>query len=65
MGRKSAPINIVVHRPDSDKGERALARRAAEIHADAVEHMIQRMDCPTEQKKQLLDAIIKDASVRG
>lgn len=58
--RKPAPINIIVHYPTTEEGWRELRRRVAEVHADAVLTYIQKLNCPTWQKIELLDAIIED-----
>ncbi len=62
--RKHVPVNILVHHPSTDTGREELARRVAQIHADAVTARIQHLNCPAEQKMQLLDAIIADARTR-
>ena len=62
MGRKRTPIHVIVHRPRTKEGQRELAKRVAEIHADAAARRIQALNCPEAQKKQLWDAIIKSVS---
>ena len=62
IARKSAPINVIVHYPKTIKGQRELAERVAGVHADMVNHHIKKLNCPSEQKVQLLDAVIKSAS---
>lgn len=59
MGRKSAPIKIVMHYPEDEPGRKDLSRRVAAVHADAVNRQLQRLTCPTPQKLQLLTAIVK------
>ena len=63
MSRKSVPIHMIVYQPKTERGKHKLAQRAAELHAETAEHMIQKLDCPIEQKKQLLDAVIKEAKM--
>ena len=36
MGRSYAPIQLVLHRPTTEEGKRTLAKKVAEIHADAL-----------------------------
>lgn len=60
--RKSAQINIVVHYPKTEKGKQELAERVADVHADMVTRQIQKLNCPSEQKIELLDAVIATAS---
>ena len=61
MSRKSPEINVIVHYPQTEEGRRELARRVAGVHADMVSQYIQKLDCPTEQKEKLLDAVIETA----
>lgn len=60
IGRKSAPINVIMHYPETEEGKQELARRVASVHADFTIQYIQNLKCPTEQKIQLLDAVIND-----
>lgn len=62
MGSRGTPIHVIVHQPETAEGQHELARHVAEIHADAVGHKIQELNCPAEQKKQLWDAIMKSVS---
>ena len=58
MGRKSAPIQVIVHYPKTEEGKQELARRVADVHADFVISTINRLNCPTSQKLELLQAVI-------
>ena len=58
IARKCAPINIVVHYPKTEEGKRELERRVAEVHADMVTQYLNKLNCPSQQKLQLLDAVI-------
>ena len=62
IAKKSAPINVIVHYPKSIEGQRELAERVAGVHADMVNQHIKKLNCPSEQKVQLLDAVIQAAS---
>ena len=64
IARKSAPINVIVHYPKTEEGKRELAERVAGVHADMVNQHIKKLNCPSEQKVQLLDAVIKSASIK-
>ena len=55
---KSAPIHMIVHFPQSEEGKKLLARRMAEVHADWTIDRIKKMNCSSEQKKQLLTALL-------
>jgi len=63
IARKSAPINVIVHYPKTEEGKRELAERVASVHASLVNQHIKKLNCPSEQKIQLLDAVIKSTSI--
>ena len=63
IARKSAPINVIVHYPKTEEGKRELAERVAGVHADMVNQHIKKLNCPSEQKVQLLDAVIKSTAI--
>ena len=63
IARKSAPINVIVHYPKTEEGKRELAERVAGVHADMVNQHIKKLNCPSEQKVQLRDAVIKSTSI--
>jgi hypothetical protein len=65
IARKSAPIHVIVYYPKTEAGQRELANRVAGIHADIVNHRLQDLNCSSEQKIQLLDAIIKTAKEKA
>ena len=52
----SAPINVIVYYPKTEQGKRELAERVAGIHADMVNQYIEKLNCPSDQKVELLDA---------
>ena len=61
IARNSAPIHVIVHYPKTEEGRHELAVRAAGVHADMVGQYINRLNCPSEQKIQLIDEIIHSA----
>ena len=63
IARKSAPINVIVHYPKTEEGKRELAERVAGVHANMVNQHIKKLNCPSDQKVQLLDAVIKSTSI--
>ena len=63
IARKSAPVNVIVHYPKTEEGKRELAERVANVHASLVNQHIKKLNCPSEQKVQLLDAVIKSTSI--
>ena len=56
--RKSAPIKVVVHYPKTKEGWDELGKRVATAHANYVIEKIDRLNCPTWQKLELLQAVI-------
>lgn len=65
ISRKSAPINVIVHYPKTEEGQRELSQRVASVHADLVNRYIQNLNCPSRQKEELLDAVIKTAKKKA
>ena len=63
IARKSASINVIVHYPKTEEGKHELAERVASVHADMVNQHIKKLNCPSDQKVQLLDAVIKSTSI--
>lgn len=59
--RRMAPINVIMHFPSTENGKKELARRVSDVHAAAVIQRIKELNCPTQQKLDLLDAVIKTA----
>lgn len=65
IGKKSAPIEVVVHYPTTEERKRELAERVASVHADMVIQYIDKLECPTRQKLELLDAVIASVKERN
>ena len=59
--KKHVPINVIVHYPKTPEGKLELAQRVASVHADAVLRHIQKLNCPSKQKVELIDALIRNA----
>lgn len=57
--RKSAPIEVVVHYPKTKEGWDELGKRVATAHANYVIEKIDRLNCPTWQKLELLQAVMQ------
>lgn len=62
IARKSAPIHVIVHYPKTEDGRSELTERVAGVHADMVHQYIYKLNCPSEQKIQLLNAVIQAVS---
>ncbi len=56
--KNNKSIELLVQYPSTEQGKRELSRLAAQIQADFVMNYIDGMDCPAEQKTQLLQAVI-------
>ena len=63
--RSMAPINLVVYYPKTAEGQEELARRVSDVHAAAVTRRIKSLNCPTNQKLALLDAVIETIKTRS
>lgn len=63
--RKHGPVNVIFYYPKTEAGKEELARRVAEVHADAVIRRIKELNCPTSQKLKLLEAVITTAKERA
>lgn len=62
---KNSQINVLVHYPKTEEGRRELAERVADVHASMVDQHIKKLNCPSEQKMRLLDAVIEAAKKTG
>ena len=49
---------MIVHYPKTEAGKQELARRVATVHTESVIAKINRLNCPTKQKLELVDAVI-------
>lgn len=47
--------------PKTAKGKAELDKQLAKFHAERAQKMIENLPCPTEQKLELVDAIVQDA----
>jgi len=63
--RSMAPINLIVYYPKTEEGQIELAKRVSDVHAAAVTQRIKSLNCPTSQKLELLDAVIKTVKERS
>lgn len=60
-----APINLIMHYPKTEEGQMELAKRVSDVHATAVTQRIKSLNCPTQQKLKLLDAVIETAKKKS
>ena len=50
-------MEVIIHLPRSKEGQEELAKCVATVHAQFIYNYISRLECSTEQKVALLDAI--------
>ena len=50
-------IKIIVHYPETPEKQAQFDARVAKFHAEYVVQYIEKLNCPTEQKLKLLDAV--------
>ena len=53
-------MEVIIHLPRSKEGQEELAKRVATAHAQLIYNYTSRLECSTEQKVALLDAIQKN-----
>ena len=52
-------MKIIVYDPENPEKRALFDARVARFHAEYVAEYIERLNCPTEQKLKLIDAIIQ------
>ena len=52
-------LKIIVHSPETAKKQAEFDARVAKFHAEYVAQYIEKLNCPTDQKLKLLDAVAK------
>ena len=50
-------VKIIVHYPETPEKQTEFDARVAKFHADYVVQYIEKLNCPTDQKLNLLDAV--------
>ena len=50
-------MKIIVHYPETPEKQAQFDARVAKFHAEYVAQYIEKLDCPTDQKLKLLDAV--------
>ena len=54
-------MKIIVHLPNTKQGMSELARKTAQLHAEAVSGFAAKLNCPQSQKLELVAAVINTA----
>lgn len=52
-------FNIIIYTPKTAAGTSELERRVAKLHADSVLKHVNNLKCPAEQKRQIIETVIK------
>ena len=52
-------LKIIMYYPKTKKTRAAWETRVAKFHANYVAQYIEKLNCPSEQKRQLVDAVVK------
>ena len=63
IAKTSTPIHVIVHSPKTTEGQNELKERVANVHSSIVNQYIKKLNCSSEQKVQLLNAIIKTRKI--
>ena len=50
-------IKLIIHYPETPEQQVLFDARVARFHAEYVAQYIEKLDCPTQQKLQWIDAI--------
>ena len=50
-------MKIIVHYPETPEKQALFDARVAKFHAEYVAQYIEKLNCPTDQKLKLLDAV--------
>ena len=53
-------MDVVVHYPETGEKQAELAKIVAKLHAERIEGCLRKLNCSTNQKIALLDAIIEE-----
>lgn len=52
-------MNIIVYYPETKEAQEALTVKVARNHAEQIQRYLERLNCTTDQKLVILDAIIE------
>ena len=50
-------MKIIVHYPETPEKQAQFDARVAKFHAEYIAQYIEKLNCPTDQKLKLLDAV--------
>lgn len=49
-------MEIIVHYPEDKRGKNALKKAVAEVHSEYIYSSLERLNCPQEKKKMLIES---------
>ena len=52
-------LEVIVHYPETPEKQLLFDKVVAKLHAEFVAQFIEKLNCPTEQKLRLIDAVAK------
>lgn len=58
--RKVTPVNIIICYPRTEEGRREISRKIAAFQASKVTTYLEKLNCSTGQKVELIDAAIDE-----
>jgi len=58
-------LNILVYYPVEKEKQQELQRRIAAVHSSAIAKYIERIRCPTEQKKEIVARLLRERQKKG
>ena len=58
-------MNIIMHYPKTSKKQTEIMKMVAKVHAQHVEYYVNNLECSTEQKVKLIEAIAQSIHERS
>ena len=58
-------IEVIVHFPKAKEDQEEIQKRIAKIHAQFVLQYVEKLNCPLEQKQQLIDTVVNTIRERA
>ena len=52
-------MEVFLIMPTTPEGKAKLSKELAKVHAEQALKMVQKLPCPTEQKLELIDAVVE------
>ena len=58
-------MKVYTYYPNNEEGMKELRKKVANVHAESVRQTLKELKCSKEQKKALLDDIVKEAKAKS